>query len=268
MSETDTVFVYSPDNAGWEASDQFSIPNRGMNFGDGLFETMVFDGEKIRFFQFHLERLKNGLKILGLVAPGVNFSNLERWFHDRFAGQPLRIRWNVFRSGGGKYTPETNHIVQTLHLQPFATAPRIKQNASFSKKVTLSYSPWSRCKTLSALPYVLAAMEREERSLDELILLDHRGKVSEACSSNIFWRKEHKIFTPSLSCGPIAGVGRRVCMEKLPKSIYEGEFSIETLLNADQVWVSNVTGISYLEKIDSVEFSTESYEPLLQIFHL
>jgi branched-subunit amino acid aminotransferase/4-amino-4-deoxychorismate lyase len=266
MSETDTVFVYSgPENA-WIPSDQYPIPNRGMNFGDGLFETMVFDGVKIRFFGFHLDRMRQGMRMLGIIASGVNFLELEGWIRTHYYGRKLRIRWNLFRGGSGKYSPQTHEASQTLHIQDLTLAPPIKSKASFSEKVSLFASPWSRFKTLNALPYVLVAIERVERDLDELILLDYRGKVAEASSSNIFWRKGKKIFTPGLSCGAIAGVGRRAILEKLHRYVTEGDFTSNELLRADQVWISNATGISYLEKIDSIEFSTEAWGPLVDIF--
>lgn len=112
----------------------------------------------------------------------------------------------------------------------------------------------------------MAAQERKDRELDELILLDQMGKVAEASASNIFWRKGNKVFTPSLSCGGIDGVGRRAILSKIPRLITEGVFGPNDLLKADQVWVSNVTGISYLEKIDSLEFSTEEWDPISGIF--
>jgi branched-subunit amino acid aminotransferase/4-amino-4-deoxychorismate lyase len=266
MSETDTVFVYSSSKGLWEKATQFSIPNRAINYGDGIFETMVFDGGKIRFFDFHIERLLSGMDVLRLESNKTVFDVLETWFNENYSGQKLRIRWTHFRAGLGKYTPETNDSVQMLQIQKFVSPPSIKSQASFAESVSLYPYPWSRYKTLNSLPYIFAAQERVERKLDELILLDHNGKVAEASMSNIFWRKGKKVFTPALSCGGIDGIGRRAILSKIPRLITEGVFGPNDLLKADQVWVSNVTGISYLEKIDSLEFSTEEWEPLSEIF--
>ncbi len=266
MSETDTVFIYSPTDPCWRKADVFPIPNRGMNFGDGLFETMVFDGEKIRFFEYHLDRLRMGMRILGITAIGVDFNSVETWIKQEFFGQKLRIRWNLFRAGSGRYTPDRNDSFQTLQIQALTNAPEIKRKATFSTRVSLFPYPWSRCKTLNALPYVMAAKERIDRNLDELVLLDYRGKVAEASSSNIFWRKGKKLFTPSLSGGAISGIGRRAILKRLNKIVKEEEFTPNELLQADQVWVSNVTGVSCLERIDFTQFSTEKWEPILEIF--
>ncbi len=266
MSETETVYAFGPSSRAWHKASGFPIPNRAMNFGDGIFETMVFDGEKIRFFGHHLERVQLGMATLKLAGFGPGFSGLEDWIGAAYSGQKLRIRWNIFRGGAGKYTPETNESVQTLHVQAFSPAPQVKSQTAFAEGIVLYPAPWSRCKTLNALPYIIAAQERQARNLDELILMDYKGKVAEASSSNIFWRKGKRVFTPALECGCIAGVGRRAILEKIPRLVTQGAFGSNELLSADQVWVSNVTGISYLEKIDSLEFSTEKWEPLLGIF--
>lgn len=266
MIEIETMFVRSAEDSTWRASDQFPIPNRGMNFGDGLFETMVFDGSKIRFFAYHLDRLARGLDVLDLNADQSAFFKLEDWLKGMYSGQKLRIRWNFLRSGSGKYSPQTNEVAQTLQIQPFFPTPDVKATASFAERISLFPFPWSQFKTLNSLPYVMAAQEREERGLDELILLDYTGKVAEASASNIFWRKGKKVYTPALSCGGIDGIGRKATFSKIPRLITEGIFGPNDLLKADQVWVSNVTGISYLEKIDSLEFSTEKWDLLSEIF--
>lgn len=266
MSEIDTMYSWCSEKLNWEKATDFRIPNRAMNFGDGVFETMVFDRNKIRFFDFHLDRLNGGIETLKLEAEGTILFRLEKWLLSNYEGKKLRVRMNVFRAGSGKYAPETDLVCQTLHIQDLKMVPDVKSVSAFAETLALFPFPWSRFKTLNALPYVMAAKERVERGLDELILLDNTGKIAEASASNIFWRKGKKVFTPALSCGGIDGVGRRAILSKIPRLITEGIFGPNDLLRADQVWVSNVTGISYLEKIDSLEFSTEEWEPLTEIF--
>lgn len=131
--------------------------------------------------------------------------------------------------------------------------------AFVSKKVRLFPTAWSGCKTLNCLPYILANQERLEAEMDEVILLDHRGFLSEAASANLFWRKGQEYFTPSLDCCCLNGVARKMILEELIKlelQIRVGEFLPIALQSADQVWVSNVSGISYLSKIGKKEYST------------
>ena len=105
--------------------------------------------------------------------------------------------------------------------------------------------------------------------MDEVILLDDKGFVSEAGSANIFWVKENVFYTPSLACNCIAGVGRRKIIEALGKAGYtvvEGEFTVEELLEANQIFTSNVTGIAYLANLENRSYDTRIIPVAEQLF--
>lgn len=270
MNDFETNFIFNEETHAWSLSDIVSIPNRAMNFGDGLFESMAFLNGKIRFSEKHLDRLKMGFQILGLPFINVEIQSIEKTLKVNFPAKDYRVRWNLYRSGSGAYTPLSNGLIQTLQIRKFSPAPRIKKTAYISKKVNLFPTIWSNAKTLNSLPYVLANMERTDLKMDEVILLDHRGFISEAGSSNIFWMIGDEVFTPSLNSSCIAGVGRGAIIEALKNfgiKITEGLFLPQYLQNATTVWVSNAMGISYLEKIEDVEYSTETLPFLEKVYN-
>lgn len=260
MSEIETVFSKPGKDPEWTQINCFHVPNRALNFGDGLFETMIFDRDHIRFSNHHVARLIHGLEILNLDDTNVDLENLESFLNQTYSGQKLRVRWNVFRSGSGKYTPPGSETDQMIQISSFVSAPEVKRMAFISESIKLFPTVWRGCKTLNSLPYILANQERLKVKMDEVILLDHRGFLSEAGSSNLFWRKGEQYFTPSLECSCLNGVARKVILEELltlDLPIQVGEFLPGELANADQVWVSNVTGISYLGQIDQKEYSIQ-----------
>ena len=61
---------------------------------------------------------------------------------------------------------------------------------------------------MSALPYVMAGIEKQNRGLDDLIILSTKDHVSECIASNIFWLRKGTIYTPSLRSGCIEGIRR------------------------------------------------------------
>lgn len=269
MSDSDTVFVFSDHSGTWIPTGLFPIPNRAMNFGDGIFETMVFDQNQIRFSEFHQDRALRALEALGIKPTHFDLDLLQDFLATRFSGNKLRVRLNLFRSGSGKYTPNENSLSQALHLEPFHEAPRVKPIAGISDSIRLSHTPWSSFKTLNAMPYIMAAQERQKRGWDEILLRDAQGRLSEAGASNLFWQKGNEIFTPDLECGCIGGVSRRVIMEEAANcglEAVEGSFYPADLNQAERVWVSNVTGVSYLDRIESKQFSTESLLWLDKLF--
>ncbi|RAI91536.1 branched-chain amino acid aminotransferase [Algoriphagus yeomjeoni] len=269
MIEIDTIFTNSLSGNDWVFLDSSEIPNRAMNFGDGLFETMVWDFKEIRFFEKHLKRLSGGMQLLNLDDSSINAEGLVQFLASNFPNQRKRVRWNVYRSGQGKYTPEGNEVKQMLQISEFKPAPKIKKKVDVSLKTQLFPNSWSAFKTLNALPYVLANQERKDRGLDEIILLDHRGYISESGASNIFWVKDKVVFTPALSCSCINGVSRQVILDYLVlKNIpfEEGEFLPSELEAADQAFISNCTGISYLESYNKTLFSTIPLQHLNDLF--
>jgi 4-amino-4-deoxychorismate lyase len=269
MSDTDTTFVFDSETNSWLAQDTLSIPNRGINFGDGVFETMVYDGAQLRFMSEHQSRLFLGLATLGISKRHIDLQRVSDFLSHNFSGQKLRVRWTIFRSGHGRYTPLENESMQFLAIESFVPAPTTKATAGISEQVSLTFSPLSGCKTLNALPYVMAGLEKQRKGWDEIILLDHRGNVSEAGASSVFWKKNGMFYTPSLSCGCIAGVSREVIIQQITLAghpFQEGEFRLEEMINSEKVWTSNVTGISYLESIDSSKFSTDPIPFLQEIF--
>jgi 4-amino-4-deoxychorismate lyase len=269
MSDTDTTFVFSDELKSWISSEDYPIPNRAMNFGDGVFETMVFDQNQIRFSEFHQDRALRGLEALGIKPTHFDMDLLQDFLATRFSGSKLRARWNLFRSGSGKYTPLENSLSQTLHLELYKAAPRVKPIAGISDSIRLCLTPWSPFKTLNSIPYIMAAQERQNRGWDEILLLDAAGRLSEAGASNLFWQSGNEIFTPSLDCACIGGVSRQVIMEEAEKNgfgVREGSFYSSDLDTVERVWVSNVTGVSYLKRIESNQFSTEGLPWLDKLF--
>jgi 4-amino-4-deoxychorismate lyase len=268
----DTIFLYKHEDGNWsDHADDFH--NRGFLFGDGLFETMVFSLGKFRFADFHWERLLEGIRVLGLDPMNLSSLNdLENLLSEIWGDKKtLRVRWNIYRGGSGKYTPEVSSILESIQVQSFLPAPEFKEKAYLSPNIHLTKTPWSHCKTLSALTYVMANNERKNRGFDEVILSTPDGSICEAGSSNLFWIKDGQYFTPSLESGCLAGIGRRLIIDFLKEKnsiVHIGLFKIEDLLDADQVFTTNVTGISYIRSIENKEFNYRKIQSLDTIFKI
>ncbi|MBN3581821.1 aminotransferase class IV [Algoriphagus aestuarii] len=270
MIDNETVYLLENTSKTWETSNSFLLPNRAMNFGDGLFESMVFENGKIRFPERHLERLFKGMDLLGLSKETISLKGIDALLKRDFPVGKHRVRWNVFRGGAGLYAPASSDSYQTLQVKNFRPLPKIKQTAYITKNIRVFPTLWSNCKTLNALTYILANKERKELEMDEVVLLDHRGFVSEAGSSNIFWKIGEEIFTPALSSSCIAGVGRSLIIDSLEEigiQVQQGLFLPEHLVNASTVWVSNAMGISYLGTVNERKYSTEPLSFLEQVFN-
>src|SRR5690554_5617847 len=268
MDGNDTQLLIFSLGKGLIETDNLGI-NRAALFGDGVFETMVYKNGRIRFLKEHGERLEAGLKTLKIEPSSLSIGQLEELLQAQFTEKDLRIRWNVFRSGLGKYTPMNNGAKDLIVVQVLDKPIKIKGHAYVSTTIAIPPSPWSHCKTLNALPYVMANIERKELGMDEVILLDDKGFVSEAGSANIFWLKENAFYTPSLSCNCIAGVARRkiiAALEEADIQVIEGEFSTKALLEAERIFTSNVTGVAYIANLEGRSYETRPVPMLERLF--
>jgi 4-amino-4-deoxychorismate lyase len=272
MNGFETIFYFKQQQGDWHLQP-LAFHNRAFMFGDGLFETMVFYKGSIRFASHHFARVMEGCFQLGMDPSSVSpLEDIELLLAQAVHPVgPVRIRWNIFRSGMGKYTPEENDILETLVLQPFMAAPKVKADCYISSQIQVASAPWSHCKTLNALTYVMANRERASKNKAEVILTDNKGHISEAGVGNVFWKINGKYFTPSLATSCIAGVARRNILEyfeRIGKPVEEGLFKKEDLLEAEQILISNAAGISYLKNLEGREFDATPDPFLLQLFDL
>lgn len=249
-----------------------TLPIGHLFFGDGLFETMIFKEGEIRFRDGHWNRITEGLQQLKINGRRLqHIGELEAFLVGQFGSHAfLRVRWNIYRSGLGKYSPQENGTDELISIQQATSPPKVKQQTFISTSITVPKSPWSHCKTLNALTYVMANIEREEKGMDEVILKDTSNFISESGIANLFWKKDGTFYTPSLTCSCIAGVSRNALIQHLNHQripLIEGEFTEDHLLSADQVFTTNVSGIAYLQRIEGKEFDTSPIAEAESLFN-
>jgi branched-subunit amino acid aminotransferase/4-amino-4-deoxychorismate lyase len=245
-----------------------SYLNRGFQYNDGLFDTLIFVDGRIRFLHDHLDRLRRALAVLGLELP-------EAWLRQPFWEEQVaalirenklespvvRVKMNVWRRPGGLFTPESDQAEILVTVSAQAALPEVIGAAGFIQSAPVPYSPFSFFKGPYALHYVQASREKKRAGWDEGILLDARGQVAEALVSNIFWWRGAVLYTPALETGCIAGIMRlnvlRAC-QMLRLEVREGFYQPADLLAADLAFTSNVTGLRPIAAIGERAFQTTS----------
>ncbi|MBF9238883.1 aminotransferase class IV [Hymenobacter sp. BT683] len=238
------------------------LPNRGLAFGDGFFETLVFVDNRLRFAADHHARMQRAAAALYLTLPAAlaTAGALEQTLTEltRANNQPAaRLRLQLWRAGGGRYTPLTTTCGWLATAEPFGADDSAVSHAAFALETYSIYSPLSFCKGPQAWLYVRAAHERQQRELDEIILCDAAGHVAEAGAAAIFWIKDDVLFTPSLDSGCVAGVRRGQVMRAAYQKgteCQEGLFTQDKLLAADAVFTANVAAIRPLKQVENTTF--------------
>ena len=237
----------------------FTAESRALRYGDGLFETMLYQAGEIRFLDFHVERLQAGMEKLQFD----NVSQFDTFFIKRITdelvrknnmvGQRIRVRLIIYREGEGLYTPESNKaafILQVNKIEDKIQDKKLGLIVGLYKDIKKPFSDLSEIKSSNALVYVLAGNFKKKFQYDDVFILNQEGYLCEALTSNIFIYYNKTLYTPALNQGCIAGVMRRVVMdiceaEGIP--VVEAQISPEIMKEADELFVTNaVQGIQWV----------------------
>lgn len=247
------------------------LPNRGLQFNDGFFETLVLTAGQLRYAADHAARMRWAATALQLPLPAALSTpaslaqTLHRLAEANALPEACRLRVQLWRPGGGLYAPPAGTAHWLATAAPFEPGPTAPARADFATSIRTHFSPVSFCKGPYALHYVLAAQERSARALDELVLLDGQGHVAEAVAAAVFWVKDDALYTPALESGCVAGVRRahllrvaqrhgvRCHVELLPAA---------ALLGAEAAFTANVAGIRPLTRIGETPLA--AVHPLLE----
>ena len=247
------------------------LPNRGLQFNDGFFETLVWADGQVRYLPYHLRRMQAAATALRLPLPATlaTAETLTQTLGTLVAAQQLpqaRLRVQLWRGGAGLYSPTPDTATEYMAtVQPFQPNDTTIRRADFAQSICTVFSPVSFCKGPHALYYVLAAQERQQRGFDELFLLDGAGHVAESGSAAVWWIREGQLFTPSLATGCVAGVRRAHLLDVAQAQgirCHEGLFRPTDLLTAEAVFTANVAGLRTVERLGDTVFTAPSH-PLL-----
>ena len=189
------------------------LPNRGLAFGDGFFETLVLAEGRLRYAADHCHRMQQAADALFLVLPAAlaTPAALQATLVRLATACQLpaaRLRVQLWRAGGGRYSPLTDAVEWLATAETYAPNETPVALTGFARDTQTLYSPLSFCKGPQAWLYVRAAHERQQRGLDEIILCDAAGHLAEAGAAALFWIRDGQLFTPALSTGCVAGVRR------------------------------------------------------------
>lgn len=256
-------------------SVSFSPDNRAFKYNDGFFETIIFVDGQSRYWKYHADRIRRGAVAMRLTLPDNFFERLHTWLGQLVAANGLsrgaaRVRWQCWREGRGLYTPQTTACtwLATAEAQELVMPTAPAGRAFIANSVQTAPSMLAFLKGPNAPLYALAAMERDARAADELILLSPRGFVAEATASALIWLQGNTLYTPDYEpTGAVAGVR----LAALTTQANNAGWRIRPVTNrpnyldlADAVATVNVAGIRWLGEVEGRSFGEN---PVLQAFN-
>ena len=250
---------------------QLTHQNRAFKYGDGIFETIKVQNNRIIFLEDHYFRLMASMRMLRMKIPmKFTLEFLEEEINKVIASydsQLLRVRVNVYRKDGGLYTPATNEIDYLIEVKEINATSKETYKVDLYKDFYNYSGLLSTVKTTNRILNTVAAIYAKENDLDNCILLNERKGVAEVTNGNIFVVKGNVIKTPSLSEGCIKGIIRKKVIEIIEKhpdfTIEETNISPFELQKSDEVFITNaIIGVQAITSYRKKEFKKEISEKI------
>lgn len=221
-----------------------SLEDRGLHYGDGLFETIAVRDGKLRLFDLHRERLLESCDRLKLPVDFVD--KLRAGITELVAGElngTLKII--VTRGSGprGYELPDPQHPNVLMGFSAAALSTQPAARVRFCA-TTLARNPTlAGMKTLNRLEQVLARAEwSAEDAVDEGLMCNDRGEVVCGTMSNLFVVDNNYLLTPPVNESGVRGIMRTHLIKLaagLDIKVRETYLQRGDLLAADAAFLTN-----------------------------
>ena len=230
-----------------EESSAIDVTDRGLQFGDGIFETLrVHQGVPV-WWQQHMDRLLEGCRRLHFAQlPDIEI--LREQANELAADCPtgsLKIIVTRGASSSGYAIPDGIIPNQVLQLSSGARhQSKIEQGIvlGVSEQRITGSRQLSGIKHLNRLEQVLARLQCHDEGWDECIMQDSEDKVIEGSMSNLFVWQQDRLLTPLLDQTGVKGVCRDKIMSLAGEKgidVAQCELGLDDLLRSDGLFVCN-----------------------------
>jgi 4-amino-4-deoxychorismate lyase len=195
--------------------------DRGLAYGDGLFETLAVVDGRPRRLDRHLRRLAEGCRRLGLPTPDLTVLAAEGARLAAGVGAERAV-WKLLLTrgvGGRGYRPPVPATATRISLLfPWPDFPAANTEAGVTVRLCttrLAGNPaLAGLKHLNRLEQVLARAEWDDPAVAEGLMADEAGRIVEGTMSNLFWVRDGRLLTPDLARCGVAGIARAVVLEE------------------------------------------------------
>jgi len=242
--------------------DQVSIHDRGLMYGQCVFETIAVNNGKPCLLDDHLDRLCSGAKVLGI---GVDRKAVIRdvlLLASPLSRGVVRVNLTMGEGGRGYQNPDEQKTTRIVSQHDYPSHDKRYWTDGVVLGVVdirLSRQPsLAGIKHGNRLEQIIARSQWRE-GWQEALLLDEDDSVIEATQSNVFIVKGGHLITPSLEASGVAGVMRQ-CVINQAKSdgldVAIEAINIDDVKQADEVFLTNsVIGIWPVKEFDQVKYN-------------
>lgn len=260
-------------NGKFDEVENMQIPmcDRVSFFGDGVYDATYSRNYRIFTIDEHVDRFYRSADFLKIEIPHTKeeFKAILNEMVKKVDSDCNFVYWQATRGTGVR-----NHAFPTdgskANIWITITPKDIMDTFKPVKLITMEDTRFLHCniKTLNLIPAVMASQKAKEMGCDEVVY--HRnGRVTECAHSNVHIIKDGAFITAPTDNLILAGIARahliKAC-KKLGVPVYEREYNLEELFDADEVLISSAGSLGLAaDEIDGRRIGGKSDGLLLKI---
>ena len=221
-----------------EGASGISVLSRGLQYGEGLFETIRVKDKKAEYLSLHLSRLRKGARLLGISIPRLKFIEIiARLIRENSLAGAGKLKILAFT---GRTRSSSNICITIERYKP---PPQIyyRDGVALSVGKHPVCSPLTCAKSISYLPYLLLREDALSSGCFDALLTGERGELLECSAANLFLYRDGCFYIPG-QAGRLSGVMERVVIDTLKAQGLEVKSSKITrngLKRTDIIFITN-----------------------------
>lgn len=228
-------------------TDTVTITDRGLTYGDGVFETIAIRDGQPRFLERHLHRLARGCDRLGIPGPSPELLNEE--LRSLIQSSPRQTAKIIVTRGPGprgyalpREPAPTRAIgvglAPAMRIENYRDGVRVQR----CRIVLGENSELAGIKHLNRLEQVLARREWTDEGIAEGLMFSSSGWLVCGTMSNLFLVRQRQLLTPKLDLCGVAGIMRGLVLEAAAEegiACSETRLRWQDFIEAEEVFISN-----------------------------
>lgn len=243
-----------------------SVADRGLQYGDGVFETVLMQNHCLPLLNWHIERLKLSTTRLSIPFDEVEMRDELKNFVATLSDQNAIIKIMYTRGCGERgylapLEPSPARILIASPMRDWSSLARDGLVVRLCRQRIMELPEVAGLKILGRLDLVLARNEWRDTDIHEGLLSDSRENIIEGTMTNIFLVMNGALVTPSLETAGVKGVTRRIILERIAEQlglvIEERQIHKADLYAADELFICNsVMGVMPVKQLEDHRYTS------------
>ncbi len=257
---------------GWHKNKWLDIENiyisandRGLKFGDGIFETVLIKNNNAILIDEHIQRLENSSRVLNIslninksylkdiISLGIKKLSLK---NDQFGS--IRINYSRGLNKGRSIRINKNqqdYDINNLWIEFYLIEPNFSPISAFISKTEKrnQYSLINQCKTFSYNQSIQVLIEANKKLFDDCLMLNTANELCCGSTFNILLKRNNTWITPRKESGCLQGI---MVKKALELKIIKEEFILPKFYKNDILIAINSLSCRQINKVNDIKFTT------------